>query len=129
MEEKKRGDYKKWNLEKVLQLFEEQEIRNVTHLNKISSGAVAWCYKNKVIDQLPFTNKRHQRDTEHHQWHDINKVMHYLERWAREEGTTVYEQAKRYGYGIEYKEKILNEEKQRREVATEPDLPEQLPSE
>lgn len=35
---------------------------------------------------------------------DINKVWSYLVRWADEEGTTIREQAFKYGYGKQYNE-------------------------
>lgn len=92
----------KWSLEKVLQIFEQNEIRNVTHLQQISPGALTWAYKNCVMDQLPFTNKGGTRKKKN--YHDINKVIGYLERWAAEEHTTVQVQANKYGYGEEYRD-------------------------
>ncbi len=59
--------------------------------------------------------------------HDINKAIHYLERWSKEEGTTVQRQAAKYGYAEEYKQMIANEENEGK-VCTESDLPRQVQS-
>lgn len=93
-------------MEKVLKLFEDNEIKNVTELQKIASGAVCWAYNNGVIDELPFKKKCTRKNKK---FHDINKVIDYLERWAKEEGTTVQVQAAKYGYAEEYKQMIVEE--------------------
>lgn len=106
MEEKKKT---RWSKEKILQLFEEYDIRNVTDFQKMFSGACNFAYRNGLLDELPFTQRTTVRTKK--KTYDVTKVIHYLERWAKEENTSVQTQASKYGYGLEYKEYIENKNK------------------
>lgn len=103
------GKKTRWSKEKILELFEQNEIKNTSELQKIAPGAAIYCWRKGIMDELPFsqrTNIRTKKKT-----HDITKVIHYLERWAKEENTSVQTQASKYGYVLEYKEYIENKNK------------------
>lgn len=102
MEEKKKT---RWSKEKVFELFENNEIRNITEFQRRFSGACIYSYRHNLIDELPFTSRGTPK-TPKTKSYDVTKVIHYLERWAREENTSVQYQASKYGYGTEYREYI-----------------------
>lgn len=55
-------------------------------------GAIGWIYEgmeNRIPDEVKSGTKKY----------DITMVLHYLERWAEEENTTIRKQAGKYGYG------------------------------
>lgn len=94
----------RWSEEKILELFENNEIKNITDFQRKFSGACNYAYRHGLIDTLPFTSRGTPKTKK--RAYDITKVLHYLERWAEEENTTVQYQASKYGYGNEYKEYI-----------------------
>lgn len=104
MEEKKKKT--RWNEAKVLELFENNVIKNVTDFQKMFPGACVYAYRNNLIDYLPFKNRGTSKTKTKKITYDVTKVLHYLVRWANEENTSVQYQATKYGYGTEYKEYI-----------------------
>ena len=102
----------KYNEEIVRQFIEEHNIKNTAEMYKIPNGRniYDWCSRNNMFDKLGLVKgerisvnrpRMKGRLKEHY---DISIVMPYLEKWAKEEGTTVKYQAYRYSLGPEWEE-------------------------
>lgn len=100
------GEKIRWSREKVLELFENNNIRNITDFQKRFSGACNFSYRHNIIDELPFTS----RGTPKTKTNKSNKLtlkpllVEYFKRWSQSEGTTVEQQAKKYSYHRQYVE-------------------------
>lgn len=107
--------------EKIQKKFDEiQEIvtsggYNRTRFREEHPRLAMWLYQRHRWKDISFPGpelcRPASRQSANHKWHDISKVMHYLARWASEEGTSVAEQAGKYGYGPEYNEWVLSQGK------------------
>lgn len=109
----------KYNEEIVRQFLQEHNIKSTAELYKIPNGRniYDWCSRNNMFDKLGLlkgerisVNKPRMsgRTREHY---DISIVMPYLEKWAKEEVTTVKYQAYKYSLGPEWEElmTLINE--------------------
>lgn len=84
----------KYNLEMVLDYIEQNQIEKVKDLPDSYRNYI---YRTSQYDKLPFYKERKVRNKSKDRlldWYDISKILPFLERWAREEGTTLYYQAK-----------------------------------
>lgn len=100
-------------LEQVILFVEENQIQNPVELAKVNKPFYNFIYRNRVTDKIPFIHKkvfhrgdyekefRENRTKEHY---DIERLLPYLERYAREEGTTVEEQCYIYFLLPEWKD-------------------------
>lgn len=88
-------------LEEVILFVEENQIKNPTELAKLNKPYFNFIYRNRVTDKIPFLKKKilsprdyekEFRENRTKEWYDIERLLPYLERYAREEGTTVEEQ-------------------------------------
>lgn len=102
----------KYNEENVRKFIEEHNIKSTTELYKIPNGRniYDWCSRNNMFEKLGLLKgerisvnrpRMKGRLKEHY---DISIVMPYLEKWAKEEGTTVKYQAYKYSLGPEWEE-------------------------
>ena len=91
-------------LEEVILFVEENQIKNPVELSKVNKPYYNYIYRNRVTDKIPFLHKKvfhHRGDYDYEkefreartkEWYDIERLLPYLERYAKEEGTTVEEQ-------------------------------------
>lgn len=78
---------------------------NLTRLRKEQPALYSWLYRHGLLNSVSWpAPPARQKVQKPHVWHDITKVLHYLQRWADEEGTTVEHQAYKYDYGPEWEE-------------------------
>lgn len=82
-------------LEEARRIIEENGWTDRFLLHRGCRQLYNWIYRNSLFGEIygeqPETTSRRFE-------YDITKVLHYLERWASEEGTTIKEQAGKYGY-------------------------------
>ena len=84
----------KYNLQMILDYIEEKQI---TRIKDLPIEFQNYLYRTGEYNQLPFYKQRQTRDeskTRLQDWYDIEKILPYLVRWAREENTTIRQQAK-----------------------------------
>lgn len=128
----------KYNEEIVRKFLEEHNIKSTTELYKIPNGRSIydWCRRNDKFSELGLVKgerisvnkpKMKGRTREHY---DILKSLPYLEKWAKEEGTTVKYQAYKYSLGPEWEEyeRKLNGEEEP-VVEEEPEVEEEVEEE
>lgn len=101
MEEKKKT---RWNEEKVLELFENNEIKNITDFQRRFSGACIYSYRHNLIDELPFTSRGTKKTKKSNKLTLKPLLVEYFKRWAADERTTVEHQAKKYSFHNQYVE-------------------------
>lgn len=109
--ERKTNNFHRWSLDEVNELIREKHYTTTYELKQEYPGAINFIYGNNLTDQLvwPFghfpyqpENKKKAGEYRKRQWHDITKVLHYLYRWADEEGLTMDECCSKYGYSLEW---------------------------
>lgn len=92
--------------EDVLAYIEQNDIQSATELKNSNRRFYNWVYNKKLSHQLPFYTRRKKvylleideeyernfKENRTKDWYDIDKILPYLERYAREENTTVEQQ-------------------------------------
>lgn len=94
----------KYNLQMILDYIEEKQI---TRIKDLPSEFQNYLYRTCQYNQLPFYKERQTRDVSKNRlkdWYDIEPILPYLFRWAEQEGTTIYQQAKDAALLPEWKE-------------------------
>lgn len=96
-----REQIKAMTLEEAKRIIEENGFDTRSELHRGCKQLYNWLYRNGLINSVyggysPFSND--QKEKPYPRTYDVTKVLPYLERWAEEEGTTIAEQAGRYGY-------------------------------
>lgn len=96
----------RWSKEKVLELFENYEIRNVTDFQKMFSGACNYSYRNNMLDELPFKDRNVVRTSSKKTKNLTLKpaLVEHFKNWAKAEGTSVEKQARKYSFHSQYVE-------------------------
>lgn len=90
-------------LEEAKRIMEENGFTDRSKLYRGCKQLYNWLWRNVDLQEL-FGDSGQKKKKKNE--YDINKVIGYLERWAEEEGTTVEEQAAKYGYWRQYKKYI-----------------------
>ena len=88
-------------IDEAKRIVEENGFTDRSKLYRGCKQLYNWLWRTGGIVEV-FGDKNKKKKNEY----DINKVLHYLERWAEEEKTTVEEQAAKYGYWRQYKKYI-----------------------
>lgn len=99
----------KWTTDLIRSLISENNIEKSVDLMRLDSSAYSFVVRNDLYDELGLKRRRviKREKVPHKEYElDITKVLHYLKRWAYEEGTTVRHQADIMGYGKEYVEYV-----------------------
>ena len=94
----------KYNLRMILSYVEENQIKRTKDLPTEYQN---YLYRTGQYNQLPFYRQRQTREekkTRLKDWYNIEPILPYLFRWAREENTTIYQQAKEAALLPEWKE-------------------------
>ena len=78
----------------ILDYIEEN---GTTRIKDLPTEFQNYLYRTGEYNQLPFYKQRKSREervTRLQDWYDFEKILPFLERWAREENTTLRQQAK-----------------------------------
>ena len=86
----------KYTIEDIIKYVEEN---NITKTKDLPSNYLNYIYRYKLSDRLPFIQEKKRKTKQRidsnrlQDWYDIEPILPFLERWAREEGTTIEYQA------------------------------------
>lgn len=90
----------KFNLQMVLDYIEQN---GVTRMKDLPENLRNYIYREKLSSKIPFNQGRAEKRLERKEkqfkenrlqdWYNIERILPYLERWAREENTTIEQQA------------------------------------